>query len=188
MKHNKRRITASVLTLIVLTLIVLAPLVGGVSAAFVSISLDQRAVSENGNWVWSGTATTTSPHHYVCIEFPGTSVSPVRCSGSISGLGSRPFTCTVPASTFSGVTGNASWRIFANNHTNCQGPQSANPPGSATTYSGTFIPTAVSLSDFQAGPLGQAGVWLLLPLIALLLGAAYMVVFKVLKAAPRRSG
>lgn len=138
-------------------LLLLAVLVLAVAAGAIFTGVGAPTLT-SGNWEWSGTATVDNPQKYVCVTFPGSLLPSVACTGNIEGDGATPFTCSVPASNFSGVMGSIDWQISAFPNIGCSGTEAEGP-------SGSFSPTAVGLVTL--GSAGTGGV----TITAVLLGA-----------------
>lgn len=142
-----------------LVLLLVLALAVAASAIFTGVG---APTLNSGNWEWSGSATLDNPHKYVCVTFPGSILPDYDCTDNIAGAGATPFTCSVPASAFSGVVGIINWQISAFPNTGCGGTEVGGP-------SGTFTPSAVSLVTLGSTDTGG------MTYAAVLLGALLLV-------------
>lgn len=103
--------------------------------------------NENGSdWVLTGTATLSSPHHHVCMnvtvpEGPNAGSFTLLCSGTSN------FTCSVPRVRITGSSVPVSWRLHADSASHCGGNQTTGSPPTSGTF--PMSPTAISLLTME---------------------------------------
>ena len=98
------------------------------------------------NWVLTGTATISSPHHHVCMNVsiadgPNAGSFTMICSGTSS------FTCTIPGSSIGGAS-STTWSLFASSSSGCGGNTTVGSPPTGGEI-GPTGPNAVNLKSFD---------------------------------------